>query len=599
MNKSEDNYESLRAVADKTTEKQVVHSEPEKKKRHKEGYTPYDISFPDDCPIEPVGVYGNTYYFLDNNRHLHAIAGDKINKGTIVPMLGDKQNYKYEQWPRFKPILKDGEIVGTDCTGWRPEQAADCLIAEANRRGIWDVRGKLRGPGCWKDDDGQTLVMHCGDVIYFGNAPMNPGKIGPYVYSSAPSLPHPDLEFDDQRFGLEVLELLKMWNWVRSELDPILMLGWIGAAIVGGALNWRPLVWITGDKATGKSTLQKFTRGIMGDDAVIASSDSTAAGIWQRVGHMTLPVALDEIEASTDNRKVQGIVNLARQAGSGDQMLRGGSDHNGASFTVRNCFMFSSILIPPLLGQDVSRMAILQLQELPKDSPSPPLNSDWLSAASKKIRGRLMAHWDRLDDLIDLWKERLAEVGHGGRGGDQFGTLLAVAWLLMSDKDPDEEEIARMCVALDKRSGSDEKSDHERCVVWLMSSMMDIYRSGERRTVSDWIRQAADMRDGTEGWSDIEVKEARRALENVGLKVSDKLIDGKRVWFLSVANEHQGLTGLFRDAHWIGQSGADGVWVQALRRVRDAKPDQQRFSGMRLSCTTIPFPSIFGEDADV
>lgn len=581
-----------RDLADKTTQKEVARGDaPQRRKNRKEGWAPYSLDFPDDCPIEPVGVFGDNYYFLDSKRHLHALKGKDINKGTISPMLGDDQAYKFEQWPRFKSI-EGGDL---ECTGWRPEQAADVLIAEANRRGVWDVQGKLRGPGCWLDEDGQTLVMHCGDQIYFGHAPQKPGKIGPYVYSSAPRRPHPDISYTNTKLGLEVLEVLKMWQWARPETDPVLMLGWIAAAILGGALKWRPLIWITGDKGTGKSTLQNFVRGLMGEDAVIASSDSTAAGIWQRVGHMTLPVALDEIEASTDNRKAQGIINLARQAGSGDQMLRGGADHNGASFTIRNCFMFSSILLPPLLGQDVSRMAVLKLEEIPPGSMSPPLDTKWLASASKELRGRLLANWHRLPELIDIWRKTLAEYGHGGRGGDQFGTLLACAGLLLSDEEPTEEDLTRWGILLDKRGGgSEEQSDHERCIAWLMSSMLDVYRGGEKRTIGDWIRQAAGM--DKEHSIDHDVKEAKRALGNVGMGIGERMIEGQPVKVLFVANDHQGLTSLFRDSHWIGQSGSDGVWVQAMRRVSGACADQQRFSGLKKRCTSIPFPSLFGED---
>ena len=587
------NVEEARALADKATQKEVAPATSESsKKRAREGYAPYLLDFPADCPIEPVGMYGDTYYFLDSVRHLHALKGKDINKGTILPMLGEHQEYKFIAWPRWSKPDEEGE---TYCTGWRPEWAGDVLIAEASRRGVWDVQGKLRGPGCWRDDDGNTLVMHCGDRIYFGAAPMSPGKVGPYVYSSAPRRPHPDMGYTDTKLGHEILEVLKMWNWARPDADPVLMLGWMAAAILGGALEWRPLIWITGDKATGKSTLQKFTRGIMGDDAVIASSDSTAAGIWQRVGHMTLPVALDEIEASTDNRKAQGIINLARQAGSGDQMLRGGSDHNGASFTVRNCFMFSSILIPPMLGQDVSRMAVLRLQELPKDAMTPPLDTKWLASASKQIRGRLLTNWHRLTELIDVYKSALAAVGHGGRGGDQFGTLLACAWMLLSDDDPDDDDLAHWSSVLDKRDGSDEQADHERCVKWLLSSTLDLYRGGERKTVGSWVRQAG----GYDKVTDIETRDAKRALGNVGMGVFDKIVsDKERIKVLCVANDHQGLASLFKDSHWIGQSGADGVWTQALRRVHGAFADRQRFCGARESCTAIPLTSIFGGEDD-
>jgi hypothetical protein len=32
----------------------------------------------------------------------------------------------------------------------------------------------------------------------------------------------------------------------------VLLFGWIGAAMVGGALDWRPLAWLTGDRGTGE-----------------------------------------------------------------------------------------------------------------------------------------------------------------------------------------------------------------------------------------------------------------------------------------------------------------------------------------------------------
>ena len=33
------------------------------------------------------------------------------------------------------------------------------------------------------------------------------------------------------------------------------MLGWLAAGKLGGALDWRPLIWVTGGSNTGKSTL--------------------------------------------------------------------------------------------------------------------------------------------------------------------------------------------------------------------------------------------------------------------------------------------------------------------------------------------------------
>jgi phage/plasmid-associated DNA primase len=54
----------------------------------------------------------------------------------------------------------------------------------------------------------------------------------------------------------------------------VLLLGWIGAAFLGGALPWRPAGYLTGEAATGKSTLQALIKGLLGDSLVQAVDNS-------------------------------------------------------------------------------------------------------------------------------------------------------------------------------------------------------------------------------------------------------------------------------------------------------------------------------------
>lgn len=558
---------------------------------------PYDISFPDDFPIEPLGINGGDVYFLDQKKQLVAIKAEKLGKGTIVPLFGDQQALKYAFFPRWG---EDGN-GRPKVTGWRPEQAADCLYAEAARRGLWDILERVRGPGCWKDIDG-GLVMHCGDLIFHGDNALTPRQIGRHVYPAAPPKPHPA---EDRKAGVdaaeELLTILKTWAWRRPDLDPHLLLGWIGAAMLGGALKWRPLVWMTGDKASGKSTLQELIKGVMGAGGIINSTDATAAGLWQSVGHASLPVALDEIEAEEDNRKAHNIIKLARQAASGGQTLRGGSDHKNASFTVRSCFLFSSILIPPMLGQDISRMAVLQLDKLLDGAKAPNLSEKKLNAIGEKIRARLLQQWPRFITLLETWQAQLVSVGHSGRSADQFGTLMACYDVLTSDADPDSDTLAEWGELL-KRQGleecQDDISDHERCLGHLMTTQLDLMRSGERRTVGSWVLEAAgkDPTDEELFPSADTIKSANKALGNVGLLVKKETSPGGRPYFiLHVANDHQGLSGLFRDTHWSGRSGTSGVWVQAMRRIKGSQPSQQRFNGTKLRCTAVPLDEIFDD----
>jgi ABC-type cobalamin/Fe3+-siderophores transport system ATPase subunit len=111
-------------------------------------------------------------------------------------------------------------------------------------------------------------------------------------------------------------------------IDAQLHLGWMFAALLGAAPEWRPIEWITGDSGTGKSTLMKLTRWVLGEHAMITSEDATAAGIKRRVANSALPVSLDEQESdgAGGNRKVQELIKLARIASSGGAV---GARHAG------------------------------------------------------------------------------------------------------------------------------------------------------------------------------------------------------------------------------------------------------------------------------
>jgi hypothetical protein len=196
---------------------------------------------------------------------------------------------------------------------------------------------------------------------------------------------------------------------------------------------------------------------VIGESAMVKASDATAAGLWQAVGHASLPVALDELESEEDNRKNSNIIKLARHAASGGQTLRGGSDHKGTDFTVRSAFLFSSILMPPMLGQDVSRMAVLQLNALAGVSP-PALEPVLLAQFGAIFRRRILDHWHRFPELLESWRQALSTKGHSGRSADQFGTLMACADLLLSDFMPDGDSLEEWTELL-KRSTLSEAED--------------------------------------------------------------------------------------------------------------------------------------------
>ncbi len=569
---------------------------PARKPRGKGGHTPVK-TLPPDCPVMPLGVKGKSRFYLDALRQLVSLPASEHNRTNLMGLFGQHIHFLHNEFPRFN---KRG-----DPDGWRPEQVAEALMTATSERGVWDPDDRVRAAGSWLGDDGELLV-HYGDAIWRGPTPdgqtparwFSPGLVGRHVYPAGSPLVRQSEQVAEGGEGGaadDLLTLLRSWSWRRDDLDAQLLLGWIGAAMLGGALKWRPLMWLTGGKGTGKSTLHDVLRAVFGD-ALVSVSDASAAGVWQKLGYATLPVAFDELEAEEDNRKANNVIKLARQAASGGVILRGGSDHQSSQFVARSCFLFSSILVPPLQGQDRSRMAILELDELQAGQKPPALDPKHFRALGAKLRRRLADGWTRWPATLDAYRTGLMEAGHSARGADQFGTLLAAADLLLWDTVPESENVRQWTErmqARDMAERDDDERDEQRCLSHLLSSVVDPYRNGKRTTVGEWICRAAGLETANRTDEDgTRQGDANAALGTSGMRV----VEGaeSRQKYLAVANYHQGLAAVFRETHWAGRSGTMGVWVQALRRLPGAQAGSKAvwFGGQVARATLIPMDSV-------
>lgn len=556
---------------------------------------------PEACPVRALGKDGKVRYYLDADRQLIALADRDHSRLGIQGLFGQRSYLLFEYWPRRD---KHGNT-----TGWAPDGAALALMAACSRAGLWDPRERQRGRGAWLGEDG-ALVLHTGRQVMTFPATRTPyldqhsvpaGLVGRYVYSAADGVGTPSS--DPAPAGPDgpaetLLKLLSSWQWRRGEIDAVLMLGWIGAAMIGGALKWRPAAWLTGGKGTGKSTLHDVLKLVF-DGALVQTADTTAAGLYQTLRHQTLPISVDELEAEADNRRANAVIRLARLAASGALMLRGGAEHSSTEFVVRSSFLFSSILIPPLTPQDRSRISVLDLNELAKDAPVPVLDPKTLAALGSQLRRRLIDGWTRLEAVLAHYREALQEAGHSARAADQLGTLLACAdVVLFDDHEPGSaEDWVKGLTSSELAEADDNQRDEERCLAHLLSSPVDVFRGGSRRTIGEWIRIAC----GFEGLDD-EV-DAKRVLGTYGLKLLDPTpaLDDRAAQprMLAVANQHKGLAALYADSHWQGTSGTMGVWVQALRRLPGA--DRARaalyFAGATCKAVTIPLTVVVPLDS--
>ncbi len=543
-------------------------------------------ALPKNCPIECLGVQGiDLGFYLSPSKEFVAL--DKHGPDSIRMLFAGCNDWYWTNYPKFK------EQTGEQ-TGWDAARLADSLIDACGKLGPFDPAEKLRGVGAWRGGDGE-LVWHCGDKLWTGQEWRAAGKLGAFVYPGASALPQPaDLADAEGRQAQRLLwrgeteaflTLLDSWAWAAEfDIDPetgeplkirghrlssILVLGWIAGAIVGGALDWRPMLWLTGDAATGKSTLQKLIALVMGA-SLVSSSDATAAGIYQSVGYSSRAAGIDEAEADPFSPKMKGMVELVRQSASGGSILRGSNDpKKWRGFTARSAFLLSSIVIPPLFGQDVTRITILPLATLPKGAAKPKLEPARWAAFGRQLRRMILDGWPRWQETLEHYQAELASLGHDGRGGDQIGTLLAMADLVMHEEAADSYTVSILCEPFDLRDKPKAESNAEQMLNWLISKTVIAFRGGNQMTIGSLVSIAA-------GISTDEAAGAASAA--LALQAHGVFVEGHHdAATVTLPNQSAGLAQLLDGSPWGTRPGAAiSGWQQAMQRLATQRsPDGQ------------------------
>lgn len=553
---------------------------------------------PDDCPVVPLGTKRRTFYYLNALGELDELTARDHSKLNLIALFSPKADFLVKWHPRLN---KDGEATGD----FAAEKAAKDLIHANSHVGVWSPDQKVHGRGAWLGRDGD-LILH------LGNALMVRGRLEPcglrdeIVYPVMRARPYPAEDPEpggSDGVAAELRSMLATWSWRRPKLDPLLLLGWIAAAMVGGALGWRPAVWLTGDKGTGKSTLQDLVKFLFVDgEGVYSLADATEAAVRQCMKFDTLPLALDEAEAEEDNHRILGLIKLARIAASGGTIMRGGQDHESAEFTVRFATLYSSINVPPMQAQDRSRIAFLHLGRL-EGGRAIKLDRTALASMGRRLLRRMVDRWEALTQgeapILAQWQAELMARGFDHRGAAQFGTMLACADVVLHDHPPDGETLRAVVdrlVAATDDDRADELADWQRCLGHLTSSVASHkWSNGEQRTIGTLIAIAAGrpVLADDQVATKLDRELADQELNTYGVKIWPD-IGGEDV---AIANDHRGLQGLFERTHWTGRSGSSGGWRQAMLRVPGARPSQGavRFRGPQTRAVLVPLRHVLNE----
>ena len=190
-----------------------------------------------------------------------------------------------------------------------------------------------------------------------------------------------------------------------------------------------------------------------------------------------------------------------------------------------------------------------------------------------------------------MWREQLKmHLRLDARGADQYGTLLACGDVALGVFDNDSEdtaEITERIGALLVEARADDVPDWRRCADHLMTFAGEFWRGGDKMTIGRMVAQAGG-RFGLDG-----ADQAQRALATYGLRVVTE--DGA-VW-VAVANQHSGLSGVYRGTVWGQRSVTGGGWRQTLLRTPGsrARTVPLRFEGHASRVVLVPLEAMLGD----
>lgn len=523
------------------------------------------------CPVRPLGHRDGKFWFLNPAGEVAGLASSQLRDSGIDGLfLGD------DDWLRtFFGYKKGDGIKDADARRW--------LMSRCRHRGIYNPE-LVRGTGAWRGPAG-GLILHLGSHVVDEAGVWHPGGavIGRHIYRAAPAMPAPAAEEATAAECRDLVEFLETWNWRAPDMAPILVLGWIGASYLGGALDWRPHIMISGGEGTGKTWLQRTLLNLFGRDGVLRGSMPTEAGVRAALESRAIPVMIDENEQNERNDFAETCIELARLGSTRNQapVLRSNARQESIKQGIDAAFLFSAINPPILKPQDAARITRLDLDRFNTPEAADVAHArstiEAARALGPRLRARIVAAWPRYAVNFATYEAELIAQGCTSHLANQYGTLLAWAGTLLSDAPVAARAAADMVAELDPSHLIPDRaldSDDRQCLNHLMTWPLHVQYAEGR----EWLTISEILYNALTGAG----RQYERELARHGILIRPDPDGathegGGPVKWLIVANQNVSLGRVYRETRWRG-----GAWKGALEKIHGARVNQKtvRFAGV-------------------
>jgi putative DNA primase/helicase len=428
------------------------------------------------CDIDILGHENHTKIFMFCTQSLKTVEVNASQIGaTYLTMYATSQFWA----TRYSAFKKDAEGNQTDQVNW--QMIVEKIAVDARKKGDFSWLN-VRGTGVWNDNE--KPVINLGNRIYIDNQCTDIGKFrSEHKYQSSKPM---EIKTNGNIDLLTPLQLIRY----KRPADHILLAGWIAIAPLYNLLEWRPHLWINGERGTGKSTLLKMFQKMIWNSLIFI--ESTASGIRQDIKCNAQPVIVDEAEP--DSREGRGrmdaIIEMIRQSSTngGARSVRGTVNGDSRELNINGIFMLGSIVNSLENKSDISRFTVIDLGDLKgqtaKEYDDLKTGLESIDAASLMMQS--VKRWEYTKKNIEIIKREMRE-HFEPRQCDQIAPLLAGHYSLISTGIISPESIDAYLDQLDLSNYKEDLEESEYDV--LLEAIHSAKGDRDGKTIGQMIEE--------------------------------------------------------------------------------------------------------------
>jgi len=223
---------------------------------------------------------------------------------------------------------------------------------------------RIRSHGAWKESD--KYVFHDGEMVHSKAGSVSCFDASDYyIYAKDEKIPFgkTPLSIDD---GLLLIETINGARWGRPIYGQILS-GWIALAPICGLFDFRPHIWISGPRGSGKTTIfEDIIAHCLKGLAFQAQGSTSEAGLRQKLHGSPVPVVFDEAEdtGGGEDSRSRKLVEFARLSfkESDAPVYKGSASGKAVKFEVKSMFAIGSITPKLEFPADINRFIVMDLK---------------------------------------------------------------------------------------------------------------------------------------------------------------------------------------------------------------------------------------------